>query len=115
MLSWSDTASTARTPGWPSAQVTSASAASVAKPRRRAGWNHAVADLHKPIGIRPAEEAGVADHLPGFALDEHPDPELLVARSERRLPREEIDQVLLRPVGRQHRAEQLRGVLSIQL
>ena len=39
MLSWSDTASTARTPGWPSAQVTSASAASVAKPRRRAGWN----------------------------------------------------------------------------
>ncbi len=115
MLSWSDTASTARTPGWPSAQVTSASAASVAKPRRRAAGTIAVADLDKTIGIRPAEEAGVADHLPGLALDEHPDPELLVAGPEYRLPREEIEQVFLRPVRRQHRAEQLRGVLSIQL
>ena len=78
-------------------------------------WNDAVANLDKTIGIRPAEEAGVADHLPALALDEHPDPELLVARSERRLPREEIDQVLLRPVRRQRCAEQLRGVRSIEL
>ena len=113
-LSWSHAARTARTPGWPSAQVTSAPAASVAKPRRRRSWNDAVADLHKSIGIRPAEEAGVADHFAGLALDEHPDPERLVARSERRLPREEVDQVLLRPVRGQQRAEQLRGVLSIE-
>ena len=53
-------------------------------------WNDPVADLDKTIGIRPAEEAGVADHLPGLALDEHPDPELLVAGPQYRLPREEI-------------------------
>jgi len=78
------------------------------------GWNDAIADLDKAIGIRPAEEAGVADHRPGLALDDDPDAERLVTRSERRLPREKIDQLLLRPIRGQLRTQQLRGVLAIE-
>jgi hypothetical protein len=84
------------------------------EPSPPGGRNDAVADLHQTVGVWPAEEAGVADDLPGLALDEHPDPEWLVTQSKRRLRRKEIDQVQLRPVGGQLRAEQARGVLSIE-